>query len=218
MPMRREWAAELAGTFLLVFLGTGAVMASGTNPTGVTHADVAMAFGLAVFAAITAFGPVSGAHINPAVTVGLAVAGRVSWRGVPGYVASQLAGAMLASAALRLLLGSGKAMGATLPSGPAWQSFAVELAFTFLLFLVVLRVSGQDAERGPGAGLAIGAVVALEALVGGPVSGASMNPARSFGPAVVSGAWDSHWVYWVAPMTGAILASPVARWMDRRVA
>lgn len=216
--MRREWAAELAGTFLLVLLGTGAVMTSGANPGGVTHADVAMAFGLAVFAAITAFGPVSGAHINPAVTVGLAVAGRVSWRVVPGYVASQLAGAVLASGALRFLLGSGRALGATLPAGPAWQSAAVELAFTFLLFLVVLRVTGPGAERGPGAGLAIGAVVALEALVGGPVSGASMNPARSFGPALVSGSWESHWVYWVAPVMGAVLAVPVARGMDRPAA
>jgi MIP family channel proteins len=213
--MRREWLGEAAGTFLLVFLGTGAVMASAAHPVEVPHGWVSLAFGLAVFACIEAFGPVSGAHLNPAVTVGLALAHRVAWRTVPGYVASQLLGAVMASGLLRWLLGPIGRMGATMPSGPAWQSFAIELAFTFVLFLVVLRVTGDDRGSGSPPALTIGAVIALEALVGGPVSGASMNPARSFGPAVVSGLWSFHWIYWVAPLLGAALAVPVARWMAR---
>ena len=205
--MRREWWAEAAGTFFLVLMGTGAAMMGSLRPDLVPHGMVALAFGLAVMVCIEAVGEVSGAHVNPAMTLGLALSGRFPWRRVPGYIASQLAGAVLASAVLALLLGRVGRMGATVPSGSPWQSLGIEWLFTLALVLVAWRVSGR-----PMAAPVVGAVVALEALVGGPISGASMNPARSLGPALVSGCWDGHWIYWVGPVGGAAWAA----WLDRR--
>ncbi len=205
--MRREWLAEAAGTGALVLFGTGAATMAQMHPGKVTHGMVSAAFGLAVMACIEVLGGVSGAHINPAVTLGMAWGGRFPWREVPGYVASQLLGAVAGSLAVRAVVGNGGCLGATVPSGGWLQSLGLEWLFTFLLFLAAWRVSGR-----PLAGVVVGSVVAMEAMVGGPISGASMNPARSLGPAVVSGCWEGHWVYWVGPVLGAACAA----WLVRR--
>ena len=204
--MRRDWLAEAAGTFVLVLFGTGAATMAQMHPGKVTHGLVSAAFGLAVMVCIEVLGGVSGAHINPAVTFGMACGGRFSWREVPGYVASQLVGAVAGSLAVSAWIGDAGCLGATIPSGGWLQSLGLEVLFTFLLFLAAWRISGR-----PSAGVVVGAVVALEAMVGGPISGASMNPARSLGPAVVSGCWKAHWIYWVGPVAGAACAAWLAR-------
>jgi aquaporin Z len=202
----RKLAAELFGTFALVFAGTGAIVVNAASGGQVTHVGVALTFGLIVLAMVYAVGNVSGAHLNPAVTVGFAVAGRFPAQQVVPYVLAQCAGALLASAALRLLFPEHPNLGATLPAGTALQSFIFEVILTLLLMFVVLSVATGAKERGLMAGVAVGGVVALEALFAGPVCGASMNPARSLAPAVVSGHLEHLWVYLAAPTLGAALA------------
>jgi aquaporin NIP len=209
IPMRKRLVAECFGTFCLVFIGTGAVVVSGLFPGTITHADVAITFGLVVLALVYALGDVSGAHMNPAVTLGFALARRMAWRDVPGYVVSQCVGALLASGALRLLFPLHETLGATLPSGALTQSFMLEILLTLLLMMVVLSVSTGAKERGITAGIAVGATVAIEAMFAGPVCGASMNPARSLGPAVVSMHTEYLWLYLIAPCIGAALAVPL---------
>jgi aquaporin Z len=204
-------AAELLGTFALVLAGTGAIVVDGVTGGAVTHVGVALTFGLVVMAMIQTFGDVSGAHMNPAVTLGFAVAGRLPFRLALPYVAAQCLGALGASAFLRLLFPGHATLGATVPSGSIAQAVALEVAMTWLLMLVILSVSAGSKERGLMAGIAIGAVVGLEALFGGPISGASMNPARSLAPAIVSGRLDHLWIYLAAPTLGVLLAVPVCR-------
>jgi aquaporin Z len=203
--------AESLGTFGLVFAGCGAIVIDHVSGGAVTHVGVALTFGLVVLAMIHTFGDVSGAHLNPAVTTAFAAAGRFAWRDVPGYLGAQLAGAFAASGLLRWLFPTSPTMGATLPVGSAAQSFVLEAVLTFFLMLTVLSVSTGAKEKGITAGIAIGAVIGLEALFAGPICGASMNPARSLAPAVVSGDMASLWVYLTAPMLGALLAVPVCR-------
>ena len=200
--------AESLGTFALVFAGTGAIVIDHASNGAITHAGVALTFGLIVLAMIYALGDVSGAHFNPAVTTAFAAAGRFSWRAVPGYIAAQLAGAFAASALLRGLFPADAMLGATLPAGAASQSFILETVLTFLLMLVILSVSTGAKEKGITAGIAIGAVIALEAMFAGPICGASMNPARSIAPAVVSGHFEHLWIYLAGPLLGALLAIP----------
>jgi aquaporin Z len=200
--------AEFLGTFGLVFAGTGAMVISHASHGAITHAGIAMTFGLIVLAMIYAFGDVSGAHFNPAVTTAFAAARRFPWREVPGYVAAQLGGAFAASGLLRMLFPADETLGATLPAGSATQSFILEIVLTFLLMLVILSVSTGDKEKGITAGIVVGAVIALEAMFAGPISGASMNPARSLAPAVVSGHLETIWIYLAAPVLGALLAVP----------
>lgn len=205
--MQKKLLAEFLGTFSLIFAGTGAIVIN--NATGsVTHAGIALTFGLIVLAMIYAFGDVSGAHLNPAVTTAFALARRFPWSEVPGYVMAQLAGAFAASGLLRFLFPSDDKLGSTLPAGSAMQSFVLELVLTFILMLVVLSVSTGAKEKGITAGIAVGAVIALEAMFAGPICGASMNPARSISPAVVSGHLEHLWVYLAAPVLGAWLAVP----------
>jgi aquaporin NIP len=206
----RKLLAEAVGTFALVFLGTAAVVVNGLYG-GVTHVGVSLVFGLVVLALIYALGDVSGAHLNPAVTVAFWLAGRFRGSTVIPYVGSQLAGALLASLTVRLLFPEHDTLGSTLPAGSAWQSFVLEVLLTGFLMTVILAVSTGAKEKGITAGIAVGAVIALEALVGGPVSGASMNPARSIAPAVVSGHVEYLWVYIVAPVLGAAAAVPLCR-------
>lgn len=201
--------AELLGTFALVFAGTGAIVVNGVTDGVIGHAGIALTFGLVVLAMIYTFGDVSGAHLNPAVTLGFAVSGRFQWREAPGYVAAQLAGAFAASGLLRLLFPTDARLGATLPAGSEAQSFILELVLSALLMLVVLNVSTGAKEKGITAGIAVGAVIGLEAMFAGPISGASMNPARSLAPAVVSGHWEHLWLYLTAPVLGALLAIPL---------
>jgi aquaporin NIP len=200
----RPLAAEAFGTFALVFAGTGAVVVNDLHGGAVTHVGVALTFGLVVLAMIYAVGDVSGAHLNPAVTLGFVAAGRFPARRIGPYLAAQLAGAVAASGVLRLMFPAHPTLGATLPAGSAGQSFVMELILTLILMVVVLGVSTGAKEKGVLAGVAVGAVVALEALFGGPVSGASMNPVRSLAPAVVSGRLDHLWVYLTAPVAGAL--------------
>jgi aquaporin Z len=200
------------GAFALVFAGTGAITANEVSSGTVSHVGIALTFGLIVLALIYALGEISGAHFNPAVTLGFFLAGRFPGRRVVPYVAAQCAGALLASLLLRLLfMENVTTLGATRPAGSAFQSFGLEIVLTLLLMFVILSVSTGAKEKGVMAGVAIGAVIALEALFAGPICGASMNPARSLAPAIVALRFDYLWIYLLAPPLGAALAVLVCR-------
>ena len=201
--------AEFLGTFILIFAGTGAIVTDQATGGSLGHTGVSLVFGLVVLAMIHTFGDVSGAHLNPAVTVGFAAAGRFSWKEVPSYATAQLAGAFAASLVVKLLFPNSSSLGATLPAGSAMQSFILEVILTAILMLVILSVSTGAKEKGITAGIAIGAVIAVEALFAGPISGASMNPARSLAPAIVSGNFQHLWLYPLATILGAIIAVPL---------
>jgi aquaporin NIP len=193
----------MIGTFALVFTGTGAIVINEASNGAITHVGIALTFGLVVLAMIYTLGDISGAHLNPAVTIGFWAARRLPGREVLPYVASQFTGAMLASELLRVLFPGNKWLGATLPAGSDGQSFVLEAVLTFLLMLTILNVSAGAKEKGVTAGIAVGAVIALEAMFAGPICGASMNPARSLAPALVSGHCGHLWIYLVAPPLGA---------------
>jgi aquaporin NIP len=202
----KKYAAEFIGTFALVFAGTGAIVINDVSGGAVTHVGVALTFGLIVLAMIDAVGDISGAHLNPAVTIGFFAARRMPGKVVLPYVLSQLLGALAASAVLRGLFPQHSTLGSTAPVGTATQSLILETVLTALLMFVILNVSTGPKERGLTAGITVGAVIALEALFAGPISGASMNPARSFGPAMVSGHFSALWIYVVAPIAGALFS------------
>ena len=208
---RSKLAAEAFGTFALVFAGTGAIIANETSGGAVTHVGIALTFGLIVLAMIYALGDVSGCHINPAVTIAFFVAGRFKGRYVIPYIVCQCVGATLASVVLRIMFTTTKTLGATMPSSGVLQSFVMEFLISLILMFVILSVSGGAKERGILAGVAIGAVVALAALFAGPISGASMNPARSLAPALIMMQFDSLFIYIVAPVLGACASVPVYR-------
>ena len=201
--------AEFLGTFVLIFAGTGAIVIDSASHGSIGHMGVALTFGLVVLAMIHTFGDVSGAHLNPSVTLGFAVAGRFAWREVSGYVTAQVAGGLCASVLLRILFPSDPMLGATVPAGSSMQSFILETVLSAILMLTILGVSTGAKEKGITAGITIGAVVMLEAMFAGPICGASMNPARSLGPAVISGHLDALWIYLTAPLLGALLAIPL---------
>ena len=193
-------AAELIGTFGMVFAGTGAIMIDEISGGKVTHLGIGITFGLVVAAMIYAFGSVSGAHINPAVTLAFAFTRRLRWRVAAYYIPAQLAGGVLASVVLYQLFGPAANMGATIPAGSVEQSLVLEAILAFFLMAVIMALSLEPRAAGPVAALAIGGTVGLEAIFAGPISGASMNPARSFGPAVVAWEWHGHWAYWAGPI------------------
>ncbi len=209
---KREALAEGIGTFILVFAGTGAVMVNTMSDGSITQLGVSFVFGAVVAAMIYSLGHISGAHFNPAVTLAFWTSGFFPRRLVVPYILAQLIGAVLASALLFLSLGKVANLGATLPLNGNWlQCFVLELVLTFILMFVIFG-SGLDRRAPVGfAGLAIGLTVGLEAAFMGPITGASMNPARSFGPALIAGIWQHHWVYWIAPIMGAQLAVIVYR-------
>lgn len=202
----KKYVAEFIGTFALVFCGTGAIVVNEVIPGSVTHVGIAITFGLIVMTMIYAIGSVSGAHINPAVTIAFAASGNFKWRETVPYLISQLAGATSASFLLKFLFPASIYLGATLPSGSPLQSFVMEIILTFFLTFVILRVATAGKEQGMFAGIAIGAVILLEAMFAGPVSGASMNPARSIAPALASNHFEHLWVYVSAPFIGAGIA------------
>ena len=152
---------------------------------------------------------ISGGHFNPAVSIGLAVVGRLPWTRVPTYVVAQVAGAIVAALLLRLSLGADVSLGVTHPSGSDAQLLVFEGVLTFFLVFVVIAVATDPKAFRQAAGVAIGGTLTLCALVGGPVSGASVNPARSFGPALVEGDWAGLWIYLVAPVVGAAMAGAI---------
>ena len=203
--------SELLGTFTLVFAGTGAIVINDVSGGVIGHAGIALTFGLVVMAMIYTFGEVSGAHLNPAVTLGFAVAGRFEWKKVPGYVLAQIIGAVAASGLLHWLFPAHEKLGATLPAGSAMQSFVLELILTAILMLAILRISTGAKDKGITAGIAIGGIIALEAMFAGPICGASMNPARSLAPAIISGHLGHLWIYLTATVLGAFLAVPLAK-------
>ncbi|MEM7157929.1 MAG: MIP family channel protein [Myxococcota bacterium] len=200
-----KFASEFIGTFALVFAGCGAIMTNVMSDGALGHSGVALTFGLVVMAMIYAVGDISGAHFNPAVTLGFWLARRFPGREVTPFVLSQLAGAAAAAGMLKLLFGDIAKLGSTLPSGPVEQSFGLEVLLTAGLVFVILSVAIGSKETGILAGVAIGGTVAMEAMFGGPISGASMNPARSLGPALVSGTFEHQWLYVVAPVLGAAI-------------
>ena len=205
-PLLRALAAEAIGTFALVFAGAGDVMVDAkTHALG--HVGVAITFGLVIMAMIYAVGHVSGAHFNAAVTFAFALSRHFPWRRACAYWGAQLLGAVVAAAVLRGSLGNVAHVGATLPSGSQAQSFLWELVLSFFLMFVITAVATDTRAVGEAAAIAIGGTIALDAMVGGPVSGASMNPARSLGPALVSGDLHALWLYLVAPVIGASLGA-----------
>ena len=204
-PLVRALAAEGIGTFALVFAGCGAIVVDAkTGSLG--HLGVALSFGLVIMVMIYALGHISGAHFNPAVTFAFALTRHFPWTRTASYWGAQVAGALLAAALLRGSLGDHARVGATLPRGSQGQAFLWELVLTFFLMFVIMAVATDSRAVGEAAAIAIGGTVGLDALFGGPISGASMNPARSFGPAVVSGDLHALWLYILAPATGAALA------------
>lgn len=202
----RKYYAEVIGTFALVFCGTGAIIINQETSGVISHVGIAFTFGLTVMVMIYALGPISGAHLNPAVTIAFTVAKRFPLSQVFPYVVSQAIGATLASVTLRLLFTSNEFLGTTIPRGTELQSFILETILTFFLMLVIIHVAAGSKEQGMFAGLAIGSTVLLEAMFAGPICGASMNPIRSFSPAVVSGHLEHLWIYLTAPVLGAVLA------------
>jgi aquaporin NIP len=199
--------AEAVAAFTLVFAGCGAIMIDAKTHGGIGHVGVAFSFGLAIGVMVYAVGHISGAHINPAVTLGLALTRHFPWPRVPLYWISQLAGASLAALVLRGLFGTIAHVGTNIPAGSDGQSFVMEIVLTFFLMFVIMAVATDYRVVGQAAALAIGGVILMDAMFGGPISGASMNPARSFGPALVSGTWDHYWVYVFGPFAGAVLGA-----------
>lgn len=208
----RRAGAELVGTYGLVTAGCGAIMVNAeTGALG--HIGVAATFGLTIMVMIAALGHISGAHFNPAVTIAFALTRHFPPRDVVYYVGGQFIGAILAALTLRLIIGDVANLGATIPAGSVGQSFGLEIMLTVALMFVIIAVATDDRAVGETAALAIGATVALDALWGGPISGASMNPARSIGPALVAGIWEDQWIYVVAPLIGAAIGGWVYEWL-----
>ena len=199
----KKYIAEAIGTFAIVFCGTGAIIINQQSNGAITHVGIAITFGFIVMSMIYALGNISGAHFNPAVTIAFAIAKKFEVKQITHYIISQVIGAITASVILRLLFPDNQLLGATLPAGSEMQSFVLEFILTFFLMLVILNVAHGSKEQGMFAGLASGAVVLLEAMFAGPICGASMNPARSIAPAIVSTHLEHLWLYLVAPVTGA---------------
>jgi len=202
----RPLFAELIGTFALVFAGAGALVVDArTHELG--HVGVAISFGLVIMVMIYAVGHISGAHLNPSVTFAFAITRHFPWTRLLAYWLAQCAGALLAASLLRASLGADAHVGATLPSGSQGQSFVWELVLTFFLMVVIMAVATDTRAVGEAAAIAIGATVGLDAMFGGPISGASMNPARSLGPALVSGDLHALWLYFAAPLAGSTIGA-----------
>jgi len=212
----RALIAECMGTFALVFAGTGAIVINDISGGAITHLGIALTFGLIVLAMIYTLGEVSGAHLNPAVTIGFWAARRFPAKTVLPYIVAQVAGALLASLVLRLLFSAHATLGATMPKGPVMQSFVLEFILSGMLMFVILNVSHGAREKGLTAGIVVGSVIALEALFAGPICGASMNPARSLAPALVAFNLEHLWLYMLAPVLGAICSVGACRCVQEK--
>ncbi|MCE1188342.1 MAG: aquaporin [Ignavibacteria bacterium] len=204
----KKYIVEFIGAFFIVFCGTGAIIVHEAFTNSISQQGIALSFGLTVAVLIYLFSEISGAHFNPAVSIVFWRFKRLSGTNVISYILAQLLGAVSAAFVLHIIFPGNRGLGATQPVGPEIQSFLIELLFTFLLMLAILQASSSRRIESH-TGLIIGGIIFLEALIGGPVSGASMNPARSFGPAVVSGNYHSLWIYLAAPVLGAMSAGQV---------
>ncbi|MGZ6268423.1 MAG: aquaporin [Candidatus Limnocylindrales bacterium] len=198
----RPATAEFIGTFALVFVGCGSIAVGKLDALG-----TALAFGVTIGVMVYALGHISGGHFNPAVSVGLAIGHHFRWTRVPTYIVAQAAGAIVAASLLRLTMASGTPLGVTHPSGSDGQSFVWEVVLTFFLVFVITAVATDARAVRQASGVAIGGAIVLDALVGGPISGASMNPARSFGPALVANDFNGLWIYLIAPVVGGAIAA-----------
>jgi len=205
----QKTGAEMVGTFALVFAGCGAMMVDEISGGRITHLGIGLVFGLVIMVMVYATGHISGAHFNPAVTIAFAATRQLPWREVPFFVGGQAVAAVGASALLLALLGPVADLGATAPAGSAMQSFGLEVVLTFFLMFVITAVATDARAVHQLAGVAIGATVSLGSIFGGPISGASMNPARSLGPALVSGELSALWIYLAAPILGALVGAGI---------
>lgn len=212
----KKYVAEFIGTFALVFCGTGAIIINEQTNGQVTHVGIAITFGLIVMAMIYALGNISGAHLNPAITIAFTLAKRFKLKQVLPYILAQLTGGIFASLVLKYLFPTNETLGTTLPAGTVLQSFILEFILTLFLMLVIINVATGSKEQGMFAGLAIGSTVLLEAMFAGPVCGASMNPARSISPAIISGHLEHLWIYIVATISGAALAIPIWKFLNTK--
>jgi MIP family channel proteins len=211
---RQKLLAEFAGTLVMVFAGTGAIVVNDFSPGLPGIVGIGLAFGLSVFVMIYLLGPTSGAHLNPAVTITLCLAQKIPIRLVLPFIVSQCAGAMCATLFLFFLFPHHPTLGATIPKGSITQSFILEVFLSFVLIFAILRVLNRSTENRIGPPLLIGSIIAIEAILGGPISGASMNPARSLAPALFSGHLNHLWIYLLAPLLGGIFAIPVSKIID----
>jgi MIP family channel proteins len=209
-----KFLAEAIGTFALVFIGTGAIIVNDVTGGMVTHVGISLAFGMVVLVMIYSIGNISGAHLNPAVTLSFWFAGRMPANEIFPYIISQFVGALIASGLLVIIFPEHGTLGTTLPSGSVTQSLVLEITLGFLLMFVVLNVSSGAMEKGIMAGVAVGSMIAMGALFAGPISGASMNPARSLAPALMSGHLEHLWIYFLGPIAGTLLASPMCSWIQ----
>lgn len=203
---RPRLLAEAVGTFMLVVIGPGAAAVDLHTGGAVSHVGVALSFAFVILAGVYALGHISGAHFNPAVTVGFWLSGRFPRRELLPYILAQLSGATAGGVLLRAILGTDSRAAATVPHIPAASGLVIEIVLTFFLMLVIMAVATDHRVASPAAGLAVGLTVGFDAMMGGPLTGASMNPARTFGPAIATGVWDAHWLYWLGPLLGASLA------------
>jgi MIP family channel proteins len=207
-PLRgRRAGAEALGTFFLVLIGPGAAAVDAYSGGQLGIVGIALAFAFVVTAMITALGHLSGAHLNPAITIGFWSVGRFPANELAPYVAAQCTGAIAASFVLRAMFGSANSLGATVPQVPATAAFALEWLLSFALMFVIMAVATDERVADGSAALTVGVTVGFCALMGGPVTGASMNPARSLGPATAANLWQGHWIYWLAPVAGTIGAA-----------
>ncbi len=207
----KKYLSEYLGTFILLFVGTGSVIVNQHTNGALGLSGIATVWGFVIIALIYSFGDISGAHFNPAVSIAFAVDNRFTWKEVPAFLIAQLAGALSASYVLHYLFPDNETLAITQPSGTAAQSFILELLMTFILMLVILRVSTGAKEKGITAGIAIGGTVWMLVLFGGPVCGTSLNPTRSLAPAIVSGHFNALWIYLTAPFAGTLSAVFVHR-------
>ena len=212
--LTRRAAAECIGTFGLVFIAAGAAMADELSNGGLGLVGNALASGLIVTAMIYATGHISGAHLNPAVTLGFALVRRISLRDAGVYFVAQMVGAIAAAALLRLLLGKVGIMGGHAITIDPVKAVGIEIALTFLLMFVIMAVATDKRAVGRAAAIAIGATVTFDIMVGGPLTGGSMNPARTTGPAILASNWHDRWVYWVGPPIGAAIAAFLYTWLN----
>ncbi len=204
----KKYYAEIIGTFALVFCGCGAMTINEISNGSISHVGVAITWGLIVMAMIYAFGEISGAHFNPAVTIGFAFAKKFSWKEVPKYIGAQAIGGIFACLLLWFLFPESQSLGETIPAHgfPPYKAAILEFLLTFFLMVVIINVSTGSKEIGTMAAIAVGGVILLEAMFAGPMTKASMNPIRSIAPAIFTGNFQFLWLYITAPILGAITA------------